>query len=132
MVSPILKSYSAICLGFAALSVWGLVETALGQDWKKDWEKSFEEAKREGAIVAGIPARPELRKQLELIVDTKWLRDYGVRAAKGDDGGRIPQGKKPSGRQVHSGENSLGQIRRADTEIRAAGCPYQMTTSRSN
>ena len=34
-------------------------------DLKKDWERIQIEAKKEGLIVAGIPARAELRKELE-------------------------------------------------------------------
>jgi len=33
-------------------------------DWKKGWERALQEAKKEAKVVVGIPARPELRKQL--------------------------------------------------------------------
>jgi hypothetical protein len=43
-------------------------------DWKKDWERSLQEARKEGKLVAGIPARPELRIQLEAVFKLR----YGI------------------------------------------------------
>src|SRR5687768_4902736 len=83
MMCPMLKRRSWICSGVAALWLWGSVEIAAGQDWKKDWEKSLQEGKREGAIVVGIPARPELRKQLELIFKPKFGIGMELMTARG-------------------------------------------------
>lgn len=73
------------------------------------------------------------RATRRLDVDTKWLQDYGVRAAKDvmtvEEYHKVRNHLEDKYTRV---ENSLGQIRRADIEITAAGCPYQMTTSRSN
>ena len=57
---------------------------ALAQtDWKKEWERTLQEAKKEGKIVAGIPARPELRKELELIFKPKFGIDMDLSVARG-------------------------------------------------
>jgi hypothetical protein len=53
----------------------------------QDWEKVLEAAKKEGRVRLSIPASAELRKQLGqatrwLDVDTKWLTEGGVIAAK--------------------------------------------------
>lgn len=69
---------------FSALFLWGLVGDALAQaDWKKEWEKSLQEAKREGRIVVGIPARAELRKQLEAVFKPKFGVDMELLTARG-------------------------------------------------
>ena len=52
-------------------------------DWKKEWEKSLQEAKREGKLVAGIPARAELRKQLEAVFKPKFGIDMELLPARG-------------------------------------------------
>ena len=41
-------------------------------DWKKEWERGLQEAKKEGVIVVGIPARAELRKELEAVFKPKF------------------------------------------------------------
>ncbi len=57
--------------------------TALAQsDWK-EWERTVQDAKKEGMIVAGIPARPELRKQLEAIFKPKFGIDMDLSPARG-------------------------------------------------
>ena len=74
----------SIWSGACVLLLWGGVQNALGQsDWKKEWERSLQEAKREGEIVAGIPARPELRKQLELIFKPKFSIGMELLTARG-------------------------------------------------
>jgi len=60
-----MKEYSARWI-LAALFFCVSIDAALAQsDWKKDWERALLDASKEGKIVVGIPARPELRKQLE-------------------------------------------------------------------
>ena len=51
-----------------------------------------------------------------LDVDTKWLQEHGVRAAKDVlTAGTISQTEEPSRRQVHEGQNPSGEIcRRSD------------------
>ncbi len=57
---------------------------ALAQvDWKREWERSLQEAKREGKIVIGIPARAELRKQLEAVFKPKFGIDMELLTARG-------------------------------------------------
>lgn len=52
-------------------------------DWKKDWERALQEAKKEGKIVVGIPARAELRKELELVFKPKFGIDMDLSVARG-------------------------------------------------
>src|SRR5258706_3031906 len=52
-------------------------------DWKSDWEKSLQAAKKEGKIVVGIPARPELRKQLEAVFQPKFGIEMELLPARG-------------------------------------------------
>jgi iron(III) transport system substrate-binding protein len=57
---------------------------ALAQvDWKKEWERTLHEAKKEGRVVAGIPARAELRKQLETVFKSKFGIDMELLTARG-------------------------------------------------
>jgi ABC-type Fe3+ transport system substrate-binding protein len=57
---------------------------ALAQtDWKKEWEKTLQAAKKEGKIVAGIPARAELRKELEAVFKPKFGIDMELSPARG-------------------------------------------------
>jgi ABC-type Fe3+ transport system substrate-binding protein len=82
MLSTALKRHGSIWLGVVGFLLCS-GEIALGQDWKKEWEKSLQEAKKEGAIVVGIPARAELRKQLELIFKPKFGIGMELMAARG-------------------------------------------------
>jgi len=52
-------------------------------DWKKDWERIQIEAKKEGLIVAGIPARAELRKELERTFKPKFGIELDLNTARG-------------------------------------------------
>lgn len=62
----------------------GLAGEALAQlDWKKEWEKALQETKREGKLVVGIPARPELRKQLESVFQPKFGVEMDLLVARG-------------------------------------------------
>jgi ABC-type Fe3+ transport system substrate-binding protein len=62
----------------------GWTDTVLAQsDWKKDWERVQQEAKKEGLIVVGIPARAELRKELEKIFKPKFGIDMDLNSARG-------------------------------------------------
>ena len=75
MLSLARKRRSIIWLGLAGL-FWLSFGDALAQvDWKNEWERSLQESKKEGEIVVGIPARPELRKQLEAVFKPK----FGIR-----------------------------------------------------
>ena len=78
------KRWRFISVALFALFFLGSVGNALAQtDWKKEWEKSLQEAKREGKIVVGIPARPELRKQLEAVFKPKFGVDMELLVARG-------------------------------------------------
>jgi hypothetical protein len=52
-------------------------------DWRKDWERSVQDAKKEGKLVAGIPARAELRKQLEAVFKPKFGVEMELMTARG-------------------------------------------------
>src|SRR5205814_5290141 len=52
-------------------------------DWKKEWEKNIQDAKREGEIVVGIPARAELRTQLEAVFKPKFGINMELMTARG-------------------------------------------------
>jgi len=52
-------------------------------DWKKDWERTVQEAKKEAKLVVGIPARPELRKELEALFKAKFAIDLESLPARG-------------------------------------------------
>jgi iron(III) transport system substrate-binding protein len=56
---------------------------AAQSDWKKEWERTLQEAKKEGKTVVGIPARPELRKQLETVFKPKFGVDTELLSARG-------------------------------------------------
>jgi ABC-type Fe3+ transport system substrate-binding protein len=66
------------------LSFCTVVGTAQAQvEWKKEWEKSVREAKKEGMIVVGIPARAELRKELEAVFKPKFGIEMDLSTARG-------------------------------------------------
>jgi iron(III) transport system substrate-binding protein len=78
------KKYGLMWPGLSGLFFLALLGDALAQaDWKKEWERSLAEAKREGKIVIGIPARAELRKQLEAIFKPKFGVDMELLTARG-------------------------------------------------
>ncbi len=52
-------------------------------DWKKDWERTIQDAKKEAKLVVGIPARPELRKELEALFKNKFAIDLETLPARG-------------------------------------------------
>ena len=52
-------------------------------DWKNEWERSRQEAKKEGLVVVGIPARAELRKELETVFKPKFGIDMDLSTARG-------------------------------------------------
>ena len=52
-------------------------------EWKKEWERALQEAKKEGKIVAGIPARAELRKALEAAFKPQFGIDMELLTARG-------------------------------------------------
>ena len=66
------------------LLFWSTAGNAQAQvDWKKEWERTVQEAKKEGVIVVGIPARPELRKELEAVFKPKFGIDMDLSPARG-------------------------------------------------
>jgi ABC-type Fe3+ transport system substrate-binding protein len=68
----------------SAMFLFGLAGNLPAQtDWKKEWEKSLAGAKKEGKIVVGIPARPELRTQLEAVFKPKFGIDMELMPARG-------------------------------------------------
>ena len=84
MLSLARNKYSISWLWLSGLLFLALAGTSLAQvDWKKEWETSLSEAKREGEIVLGIPARPELRKQLEAIFKPKFGINMELLTARG-------------------------------------------------
>ena len=72
---------------FVLAALCGLVLTAgdlrAQTDWKKEWEKTLQDAKKEGRIVVGIPARAELRKELEAVFKPKFAIDMELFPARG-------------------------------------------------
>ncbi len=72
---------------FVLAALCGLVLAAgdLGAqtEWKKDWEKALQDARKEGKIVVGIPARAELRKELEAVFKPKFGVDMELLPARG-------------------------------------------------
>ena len=78
------KKFRFVLLLVTSALAWGSAQGAEGQtDWKKDWERSVQEAKKEGQIVVGIPARPELRKQLEAVFKPKFGIEMDLLTARG-------------------------------------------------
>ena len=71
-------------LAVATFFFFGSVIVSLAQtDWKKEWEKTLQEAKKEGKIVVGIPARAELRKELEATFKPQFGIDMELLTARG-------------------------------------------------
>ena len=68
----------AVCFYFASVMI-SLAQT----DWKREWEKTLQEAKKEGKIVVGIPARAELRKELEAVFKPQFGIDMELLTARG-------------------------------------------------
>ncbi len=78
------KRWSFIWAALSAFFFCGSVGNVRAQiDWKKEWERSLQEAKREGKIVVGIPARAELRKELEMVFKPKFGIDMDLLVARG-------------------------------------------------
>src|SRR5436309_11584353 len=78
------KRYRFIWLALAASLLSGSVGDLLAQsDWKKEWERTLREAKKEGKIVVGIPARAELRKELETVFKPQFGIDMELLTARG-------------------------------------------------
>ena len=76
-----MRLVSALVFAIAAFSPAG--DLRAQSDWKKDWERTLQEAKKEGKIVVGIPARAELRKELELVFKPKFGVDMELLPARG-------------------------------------------------
>ncbi len=84
MLASIRMPRSIFWLAVSVLTLLAPVGNALAQtDWKKDWERTLQEAKKEGRIVVGIPARPELRKELELVFKPRFGVDMDLSVARG-------------------------------------------------
>lgn len=73
-----------ISLALAAFFFFASVIISVAQvDWKKEWERTLQEAKKEGKIVVGIPARAELRKELETVFKPQFGIDMELLTARG-------------------------------------------------
>src|SRR5262249_52905435 len=73
-----------IRLVLGAWILWGNIGVVQAQvDWKKEWERSLQEAKKEGTVVVGIPARAELRKEMDLAFKPKFGIDMDLSTARG-------------------------------------------------
>ena len=95
-------------LGLLVLVFSNSTGAALAQtDWKKDWERSVQEAKKEGQIVVGIPARPELRKQLAAVFKPKFGNNARERRMKRSYFTVRPRTTTPEG-SVHSQGSPAG------------------------
>ena len=82
MLSRARKRRRLVWLLMAGFFAWA--GNAMAQvDWKKEWERSLQEAKKEGKIVAGIPARAELRKELERVFKPKFGIEMELMTARG-------------------------------------------------
>jgi iron(III) transport system substrate-binding protein len=71
----------SIVVGLCFCAVVGTVQAQV--DWKNRWERSVQEAKKEGMIVVGIPARAELRKELEAVFKPKFSIEMDLSTARG-------------------------------------------------
>jgi iron(III) transport system substrate-binding protein len=75
---------ASICGTLSGLFFLASVANVLAQtDWKKEWERTLQEAKKEGKIVVGIPARAELRKELEATFKPQFGIDMELLTARG-------------------------------------------------
>ena len=78
------KRYLFIWSALAVSLLCGSVgDLAAQSDWKKEWERTLQEAKKEGKIVVGIPARAELRKELEAVFKPQFGIDMELLTARG-------------------------------------------------
>ena len=78
------RRYSLVWLALVGVFFLGSTRELIAQgDWKKEWERTLEEAKKEGMIVVGIPARAELRKELEAVFKPQFGIDMELLTARG-------------------------------------------------
>jgi len=78
------KRCSLVWLALVAVFLFGSARDLIAQsDWKKEWERTLQEAKKEGTIVVGIPARAELRKELEAVFKPQFGIDMELLTARG-------------------------------------------------
>lgn len=78
------KRCSLVWLALVAVFFFGSARDLIAQsDWKKEWERTLQEAKKEGTIVVGIPARAELRKELEAVFKPQFGVDMELLTARG-------------------------------------------------
>src|SRR5688572_12425140 len=81
-MTPGFRIYTVVAaIGWFLSLTPGLVRAQ--SDWKKDWERLQQDGKKEGSIVVGIPARAELRKQLEAVFKPKFAIDMDLSTARG-------------------------------------------------
>lgn len=78
-----MKQQSATVSAAMALMFSIFSQQAGAAEWHAEWEKTLAAAKKEGKIVVGIPARPELRKQLEVVFKPKFGVDMELFPARG-------------------------------------------------
>lgn len=60
-----MKQQVPILLAAVGLVIGVFVRQVIAAEWQSEWEKTLAAAKKEGKIVAGIPARAELRTEIE-------------------------------------------------------------------
>ena len=72
--------WPTLALSFLCGSVGDLLAQT---DWKKEWKRALQEAKKEGKVVVGIPARAELRKELEAVFKPHFGIDMELLTARG-------------------------------------------------
>ena len=108
------------------LVLWGNFSALQAQDWIKEWERNLQEAKKEGVIVAGIPARAELRKELELAFNQESLGRQIQRRTNffGEICGRDSQVSATFRPRIDDGRQRLSF--RAESEKSFFGCARQM------
>ena len=68
--------------GYALFLLLGIAVQAHAQA-EREWERVLQAAKKEGKVVAGIPARAELRTQLEAVFKPKFGIDMELLTARG-------------------------------------------------
>ncbi len=57
---------------FALLGIGDLSAGEATPSWRLEWEKTLEAAKKDGKLVAGIPASAELRKMIEEVFKSRF------------------------------------------------------------
>ena len=77
------RRHIILCLLTGVVFLISITPAAAQTDWKKDWERTLQDAKKEGEVVVGIPARAELRTQLEAVFKPKFGVNMELLTARG-------------------------------------------------